>query len=191
MPKIKTFLMMGRPGAGKGTQGKLLARKLGAEIYSSGNRLREIAKGHGFVNAKVKENIDKGELLPAWFSSHLFVGELLGLSPDDAIVFEGSCRTLPEARSFDETSSWLERQYVAVFLEISDAEVEKRLLLRKGTEGRADDASDSVERRISEYEEKTVPAVEFFRSRGTLLEIDGQRSVEEVHQAVLKILQIE
>jgi len=186
--EIKTFLMMGRPGAGKGTQARLLAKEIGAEIYSSGNRLREMAKGHGFVNSKIKSTIERGELLPSWFSSHLFVEVLLSLSPEDKIVFEGACRKLAEAQSFDETTQWLERPYKAVFIDISDAEVEKRLLLRKSAEGRKDDASDSIGRRIKEYEENTAFAVEFFKSRGTLLEINGEQLIELVHQDVLKAL---
>jgi len=170
---------MGRPGAGKGTQARLLAKEIGAEIYSSGNRLREMAKGHGFVNSKIKSTIERGELLPSWFSSHLFVEVLLSLSPEDKIVFEGACRKLAEAQSFDETTQWLD---------ISDAEVEKRLLLRKSAEGRKDDASDSIGRRIKEYEENTAFAVEFFKSRGTLLEINGEQLIELVHQDVLKAL---
>ncbi len=180
--------MMGRPGSGKGTQARALAKKIGAEIYSSGNRLREIAKGQGFVSQKVKTEVEKGNLLPPWFSSHLFVDALLGLTPEDKIVFEGACRRLEEARAFDETVHWLQRPYRAVFLNISDAEVEKRLSLRKGVEGRADDASDTVEHRIKEFKEKTAPAVEFFRSQGTLVEISGEQPIEAVHAAILKAL---
>lgn len=182
--------MMGRPGSGKGTQAKLLAAKLGAEIYSSGNRLREMAKGEGFANQKIKRVMESGELLPAWLSEHLFVEALLGLDPADAIVFEGACRTLLEAEAFNETASWLERPYRAVFLAISDAEVEKRLTLRKDTEGRADDASDAIGTRIAEYAAKTAPAVEFFRQRGALLEINGEQSIEQVHADVLKALNL-
>ena len=100
-----------------------MAKNIGAEIYSSGNRLREMAKGQGFVSQKTKTEIEKGDLLPAWFSSHLFVDALLGLTPEDKIVFEGACRQLEEARAFDETALWLERPYRAVFINISDAEV--------------------------------------------------------------------
>lgn len=185
---IHTVLMMGQPGSGKGTQAKLLATKMQAEIYSSGNRLREMAKGHGFVAAKVKGVIEQGDLLPAWFSSHLFVDVLLGREPSEGIVFEGACRRLEEAQNFDQTAAWLQRPYRAVYLKISDAEVEKRLQLRKGVEGRADDASDTVEHRIKEYQENTAPAVEFFKSRGVLLEINGEQSVDAVHQEVLKAL---
>ncbi len=189
MSAVKTIVMMGPPGSGKGTQAKLLATNLGAEIYSSGNRLREMAKGHGFVAAKVKGVIEQGDLLPAWFSSHLFVDVLLGREPDEAVVFEGACRRLEEAQAFDQTAAWLERPYKAIYLHIGDAEVERRLSLRKGVEGRADDASDTVEHRIKEYMEKTAPAVEFFRARGTLLEINGEQAIEVVHQEILKALE--
>ncbi len=179
---------MGRPGSGKGTQGKMLAKKLGCDIYSSGNRLREMAKGHGFVAEKIKKVIDSGELLPNWFSSHMFVEVLLGMAPEDTIVFEGACRRLHEAQAFDETAGWLERPYKAVFLNISDAEVEKRIADRRGVEGRADDASDTVERRIREYDEHTAHAIEFFKSKGVLVEVSGEHPIEEVHQKVLEAL---
>jgi adenylate kinase len=190
MSDVRTFLMMGRPGCGKGTQAMLLAKKIGAEVYSSGNRLREMAKGHGFVAGKVRETMGGGGLLPAWFSSHLFVEALLGLSPEDAIVFEGACRRLDEAESFVETAAWLERPYKAIFIDISDTEVEKRLSLRKGVQGRQDDASDAVEHRLREYEEHTAGAVELFRRNGTLVEIRGEQPIEAVHADILKALNL-
>lgn len=183
-----TIVMMGRPGSGKGTQGKLLAKKLGCEIYSSGNRLREMAKGQGFVAQKIKKVIDSGELLPNWFSSHMFVEVLLGLGHEDTIVFEGACRRLHEAMAFDETAHWLERPYKAVFLNIPDEEVNRRIAERKGVEGRADDASDTVDRRIKEYDEHTAHAIEFFRKQGTLVEVSGLDTIENVHQRVVEAL---
>lgn len=188
MADIKTFLMMGPPGSGKGTQGKLLAKKIGADVYSSGSRLREMGKGQGFVSQKVKATINRGDLLPAWFSSHLFVEALLGLTPADTIVFEGACRRIEEAEAFDQTVAWLERPYQAIFLSISDAEVAKRLSIRQSTEGRADDASDKIGHRIKEFEEKTAPVVEFFRSRRALVEINGEQPIEAVHADILKVL---
>ena len=190
MDSINTFLMMGRPGSGKGTQARLLAEKIGAEVYSSGNRLREMAKGQGFVNNKIKETMNAGGLLPAWLSSHLFIETLLGLSHADKIVFEGACRRLEEAESFDETAAWLVRPYAAVYINISDAEVEKRLALRKGAEGRSDDASDTVEHRVKEYDDHTAHAVEFLKSRGMVVEVNGEQPIEAVHADILKVLNI-
>ncbi len=190
MTEVRTFLMMGRPGAGKGTQAKLLAKKIHAEIYSSGNRLREMAKGQGYVAQKIKKVMEEGDLLPAWFSSHLFVEVLLGLQPEDPIVFEGACRRLLEAQDFVEVASWLEGPYRAIFLDISDEEVEKRLTVRKGVEGRKDDASDTVLHRIAEYEQNTRKAVDFFRAEGTLIDIHGEQDIEKVHENILSALNL-
>jgi adenylate kinase len=189
MNEVNTFLMMGRPGSGKGTQAKLLATKIGADIYSSGNRLREMARGQGFVAQKIKRVMEDGELLPAWFSSHLFVDALLSREPHEAIVFEGACRREEEARDFGQTAEWLERPYRAIFFTISDAEVERRLAERRKVQGRADDASDTVSERLREYEEHTAKAVEFFRSQNMLIEINGEQPVEAVHADVLKALE--
>lgn len=182
--------MMGRPGAGKGTQGKRLAKKLGSDLYSSGNRLREMAKGHGHVAEKIRRVIDRGELLPAWFSSHLFVEVLLTIEQDEPIVFEGACRRLHEAQAFHETAAWLERPYQVVFLDISDEEMERRLASRRSIEGRADDASDAIERRAVEYRDHTAHAIAFFDAQGTLLRVAGEGTVDEVHARVLEALKI-
>jgi len=179
---------MGRPGSGKGTQAKLLAKKLGGDIYSSGNRLREMAKGHGFVAGKVKQVLDEGALLPSWFSSHLFVDALLGREPEDPIVFEGACRRLEEAESFEQTAKWLGRPYKILHLNISTEESSRRLLARKGLEGRSDDASDTISRRMEEYATNTEPAVEYFKKLGMVVEINGEQTVEAVHADIAKAL---
>jgi adenylate kinase len=167
-----------------------LATKIGGDIYSSGNRLREMARGQGFVAQKIKNVIDEGGLLPAWFSSHLFVDTLLAREPEDAIVFEGACRRKEEALAFHETALWLERPYRAVFLKISDAEVEKRLAERRKVQGRADDASDTVSERLREYEDNTAHAVEYFRSQNVLIEINGEQLVAAVHADIAKALEL-
>lgn len=188
--QVNTFLMMGRPGSGKGTQARLLAKKLGAEIYSSGNRLREMAKAPGFVNEKVRQTMDRGELLPAWFSSHLFIEVLLNLSPEDQIVFEGACRLEREAHDFDEVALWLERPYRVVYLQISEAEVRERLRKRQNIEGRADDASDIFDERMAEYKQNTANAVEYFRAKGRLVEVNGEQPIERVHADALEALSL-
>ncbi|HEV7449611.1 MAG TPA: nucleoside monophosphate kinase, partial [Candidatus Paceibacterota bacterium] len=105
-----------------------------------------------------------------------------------AVVFEGACRKLKEAEAFAETAAWLERPYRAIYLSIPDAEVEKRLAVRKGVEGRQDDASDAVEHRMREYEENTAKAVEYFKSQGVVIEIRADQPIEAVHADIIKAL---
>src|SRR4051812_16894017 len=94
--EVRTFLMMGRPGSGKGTQAKLLADKVGGQVYSSGNRLREMAKSGSYFGNKTKEVMERGDLMPVWVSQYLFEEALIKLEPADTIIFEGSCRIVEE-----------------------------------------------------------------------------------------------
>jgi len=188
---INTFLMTGRPGSGKGTQAKLLADKIGASMFSTGEKFRSMASGNTFIGRRLKGAMESGELLPHWLASYTFETILLGLEPDDKIVFEGACRTAPEAALFEEIASWLPRGYKAVYLRISEEEAWKRLLLRSKESGRADDDEQSVRTRFNEYKKKNEAVIEHFRSVGRLVEINGEQTREEVHQDVLKALNLQ
>lgn len=191
MEDIRTFLMLGRPGSGKGTQGKLLTQKIGGFVYSSGSYLRPLSQQDTFVGKKVNEVMTHGDLLPSWFSIFIFERALLDLEPQDKIVFEGACRRLAEAEAFRETATWLERPFRAIFLNASEDILKERLIKRHTTEGRADDATVAIiENRFKAYKENTEPAVDFFRSEGVLLEVNGEGRVEEVHANVLHALEI-
>lgn len=182
--------MVGRPGSGKGTQGKLLADKIGSPIYSSGSEFRSWAAGSTYMGRRIKAAMEGGELMPYWLSSHLFEKVLFGLEPEGSIVFEGACRTEPEAKLFHEISLWLPRKYVAVHLAISEEEAWKRLLDRASREGRADDNIDAIRTRFEEYKKKNESVIAYFKSVGTLIEVNGEHPVEEVHQSVLTSLNL-
>ncbi len=186
----KTFIMIGRPGAGKGTQAKLLAQKLGGQVIDSGARCREIATQDTFFGRKTKAVIDSGDLMPEWFSIYLFEDALIKLEPAQAVVFEGAGRKLLEAQEFDRAANWLERPYQVVYLSAPEEELRKRLLERAGVQGRADDAAAAIEVRMQRFAEHTEPSIEYFRSRGVLVEVSSLPPIEEVHQSVLKALTI-
>ncbi len=186
----RTFLMMGRPGSGKGTQAKLLAEKIKGEVFSSGDEFRSLAAGEHYVGKRLKSAMEGGELLPHWLASFLFEKVLLSLEPEDVIVFEGACRTEPESILFHEMATWLPREYVAINIEVSSEETVQRILKRKGIEGRADDREAIVRKRVEEYNQKTAAAIAYFKSKETLLEVDGEQTIEQVHAAILGILKI-
>jgi adenylate kinase len=191
MNDIRTFLMLGRPGSGKGTQGKLLADKVGGVVYSSGSYLRPLSQEDTFVGRKVKEVMERGDLLPDWFSIFVFERALLTLEPQDGIIFEGACRRLAEAQAFKRTVEWLERPYKAVFLDVPEEVLKKRLVERRAVEGRADDATlEIIENRFKTYKENTEPSIDFFRKEGTLVTVEGNHPIEEVHQHVLEALKL-
>lgn len=182
--------MMGGPGSGKGTQGKLLAEKLGCPIYSTGVLCREYAAKDTYFGRRVKEVIESGDLMPEWFSIYLFEDRLITLEPNDVMVFDGSGRKVLEAQRFNEVHEWLKRPYKVVYINVSEEELRKRLHLRRTEQGRADDTDKAVEERFLQFKEHTLPSVEFFRSTGNLVEVSGEHPIEEVRQHILTALQL-
>ena len=180
--------MMGAPGSGKGTQAKMLAEKVGGRVYSSGARLREMVATGSYFGKRAQVVMSAGDLMPVWVSQYLFEEALIGLEPADAIVFEGSCRILEEAKRFHEAAQWLERPYVAIYLEASEENLKQRLLKRHGIEGRADDAEAALAERFQKFRELTLSSIEYFKKEGTLVTINGEQTVEEVHADIVKAL---
>lgn len=188
MSDVRTFLMMGRPGSGKGTQAKLLAEKVGGKVYSSGERCREISANGTYFGNRTKEVVDKGDLMPEWFSVYLFEEVLITLEPKDAIVFEGAGRKPLEVKTFDEVAAWLGRPYVAVYLNADEDTLRARLLKRHEMQGRADDARAAIENRFARFNQDTLRSLEFFRAKGILHEINAEQSIEAVHADIIKAL---
>jgi adenylate kinase len=183
--------MVGRPGSGKGTQATLLAKKVQAPIFSTGGEFRALAAGESYLGKRLKGAMERGELLPHWLASFTFQKVLLHLEPEEKVVFEGACRTAPEAALFEEMSLWLARPYRAVYLRISEEEAWKRLLSRSATEGRADDDQTVIRKRFEEYKTKNEAVIEHFKAVGTLVEVNGEQPIEVVHADVLKALDLQ
>ena len=182
--------MLGKPGAGKGMQSNMLAQATGYKIFSSGGRLREIASHNTSVGQKVKAVIDNGELMPHWFASYLFQEAILHTRQDEGIIYEGSCRKEPEAKLFDEVMNWLGRPYKAIFITAPDEMIVERLLKRQEIEGRADDTLEKIQTRLKAFREEVLEAVEFFRKIGNIIEIDGTGSPQDVHNEIIRQLEI-
>jgi len=180
--------MMGRPGAGKGTQAKLLAEKIGGQVIDSGSRCREFAAQGTFFGRKTKAVIESGDLMPEWFSIYLFEDALIRLEPAQAVVFEGAGRKPLEAQEFDRAAAWLERSYRVVYLNAPEDILRARLLERAKIAGRADDAAHIIDNRFARFKEDTERSLEFFRARGVLVEVNADQPIEAVHAAVLQAL---
>lgn len=169
---IKTFVLMGLPGSGKGKQSELLAEKLKCKIFSTGVRVREIAQENSSFGHKIKEIHDSGDLTPSWFASFLFEEAYLALDNNEAIIFEGLGRIESEARLFAEISEWLGRDFRVIYLDVSEQSVIERLNKRRGIEGRADDSN--IQNRFDNFNAQTIPALNYFRSLNKVIDIDGE-----------------
>lgn len=178
---VKTILFVGKPGSGKETQAELLAKKIGFEIFSTGREFRKLKEDVSPLGVHVRETYEKGLLLPAWLASYLFQTAILHKRDEDGLIFEGTGRRLPEAELFHEVATWLGREYRVVNLDISDDEAVRRQVGR----GRADsDTEEKVRVRLAEYDAHTAPVIEFFRKQGVLVNVSGERSIEEIHADV-------
>jgi adenylate kinase len=183
---MNTFIFMGRPGCGKGMQARLLSEKTGISIFSTGVKLREIAASQTDAAKKVKRIIDSGDLMPSWFVTFLYQQILMSLKPGEGVIFEGVGRRKEEVVIFNEICEWFERDYRVIYLEVSEKSVTDRLLKRKAQEGRVDDDPYKLETRFKNYEKYTVPALDYFRSVGKVVDIDGEPLPDVVFSQVWK-----
>ena len=188
--QVNTFLMMGRPGSGKGTQAALLARRLGGAVYSSGTRLREMAATGSHFGDKAKSVMASGGLMPIWVSQFLFEEELIKLEPTGVVVFEGSCRIKEEAERFHEVAGWLERPYKAIYIDVPEELLKERLHKRSVALGRADDSQEVLAERFGNFTTLTTQSIEYFKSQGKLVTVNGNQSPEVVQAEIVAALKI-
>lgn len=180
----KTFVMMGRPGSGKGTQAKLLAEHLGFELYSTGAKTRALAQEDTFVGRKVKRLAEEGHLQPHWLASYFFEEVLLHRPQEHGIIFDGTCRKLPEAQLFHEVAVWLERPFRVIYLDVSEAAILGRLAKRKDIEGRKDDGEESIRQRLEDFRRDTEPALAFLREQKLVIEVPGEGEVGTIFEDI-------
>lgn len=177
----RLFFFVGRPSSGKETQATRLAEKLGYTVLMTGKRFREIIASGSQLGARIKDTYEKGILMPTWVADYMLEDFLFNLPPTEGAVFEGSGRDLGQAETIEKVCEWLGRPYSVINLEVPEEEVIKRALLR----GRdAADTEEVMKNRLSEYNKSTGAAIEYFRSIGKCIDIDGTPSPDEVSVAV-------
>jgi len=182
---FKTLIVLGKSGSGKGTQVEILAERHNLKIISSGTLLRQRAEQTDFVAKGIAEILARGGLIPTPIIFHLWLHELEASKDDEninGIIFEGSPRKLYEAFMLEETLRFynLEANTRALYLDISDEEATRRLLDR----ARADDTESAIRSRLSWFAEEVMPAVEFYRGKNQLVEINGEQSIEDVTKEI-------
>lgn len=181
-----TVFFVGKPGAGKGTQADLLSRASGWPVVSTSGGLRALVAEGGAAGRKLEETMDAGLLTPYWLATYVYLKSLLSVPEDGGVIFDGTVRTLPEAKAVRDSVTWLERPFHIFNLKVSDDEARARIELRREKEGRKDDAA--IERRLEEYYANTEQAIAFYRSAKILVELDGERTPEAIASDVRRML---
>ncbi len=197
--KKQTFIFIGSSGSGKGTQVKLLMEDLKKRdpetpifYLQTGQYFREFSKGDNFAAEVARDAMAKGERLPdflaMWLWSDVFVKNLKG---NEHLIVDGSPRSLDEAQHLDFALRFFKReQPTVVHIKVSEKWSEEHLLARASLEGRTDDNLESIRKRLSWYERDVLPAVEYYRRdrEYDFVEINGERTIEEVHESLVDYL---
>ena len=174
-------LLLAPPGAGKGTQGELLAKERGVPHLATGDMLRRhVAEGTD-IGKRAQAYMEKGELVPDEIVNLLVGQAVAGNEPLEGFVLDGFPRTLEQAKAAYDYGQANNRTFNAVVsLVVPEAELVRRMLARGQKDGRTDDTEDTVRRRQVVYEESTKPLLDFYGERGILVEVDGVGTVDEV-----------
>src|SRR3989344_8860183 len=184
--KPVNLIFFGRSGSGKGTQAELLAKHLGNTLHiSTGDLMRDLAKQNTDAGRRIKKVLDEGGLPFDTMATTLWMHEMAyTLKDGQNLLCDGFPRRLDESRDLFEFLTWLERidNTKVLVIEISRKEAMKRLLLR----ARDDDDKDAISKRLDWYEDRVVPAINFFKDKRLVVEINGEQTIEEVFNEILE-----
>ena len=183
------LLIMGAPGAGKGTQATELAARYGVPAISTGDIFRHNIRNATPLGIKVKELIDAGEYVPDDVTEEIVAARLAEPDCAQGFLLDGFPRTMHQVHFLDRHLTEHGQALDAVVsLMVQPEALVQRLLQRAELEGRADDNEDTIRRRMEVYAGQTAPLLFHYESKGLLVEVDGTGSVEEVRQRMFDLV---
>lgn len=181
------LVLFGPPGAGKGTQAKLLEQKYGIKQLSTGDIFRGHIKNQTELGKKVKSILDSGNLVPDEVVVEVVADAVQKPEYANGYILDGFPRTVNQAEQFDGILTIEGKKVSAcIGLEVPDEELTKRILSRG--EGRADDTPEKVAVRLEVYKKETAPVMDYYRSTGVFTSIDGVGSVETIFSRITEHL---
>ena len=211
------IIMLGAPGAGKGTQAKMLADKYEIPHNSTGDIFRANIKNETELGKKAKEYMDKGLLVPDELTCNLVVDRIQQEDCKKGYILDGFPRTIPQAEALDKALTELNDKIdYAINVEVPDENIVGRMSGRRACVGcgatyhivynptkeegicdrcgkelilRDDDKPETVQKRLNVYHEQTQPLIDFYKNKGVLKEVDGTVDMNDVFNAIVKVLE--
>ncbi|WP_420174573.1 adenylate kinase [Luteococcus sp. OSA5] len=179
------LLIMGAPGAGKGTQAKLIANHYRIPAISTGAIFRANIAAKTPLGMRVQQLISAGEFVPDVITTAVVAKRLLENDALDGWLLDGYPRTTDQVEALDIILEDQRQHFDCVLsLEVDPEVLVERLVKRAEIEGRADDNEETIRRRMEVYREETEPLMNIYRERGLLVSVDGQGSVDEVAERI-------
>lgn len=180
------IVLMGPPGAGKGTQAVVLAERLAIPHISTGEIFRAHLAQHSPLGIAAGMYMDRGEYVPDRITNAMVRNNLAQPEASKGFLLDGYPRTLDQVAVLDEMLADIGAGIDHV-VELTAAidEVVARLLQRAAEQGRADDTEDVIRRRLEVYAEQTEPLTEVYAGKGVLVRVDGMGTIDEVRDRVL------
>ena len=210
------IIMLGAPGAGKGTQAKMIAEKCGIPHISTGDIFRANIKNGTELGAKAKEYMDKGLLVPDELVCALVVDRIQQADCEKGYILDGFPRTIPQAEALENALNAIEQKLdYAIDIDVPDENIINRMSGRRACVGcgatyhvvfnptkvegkcdvcgeslilRDDDKPETVKKRLDVYHTQTQPLIDFYTERKVLVEVDGTQSMDKVFDDIMKIL---
>jgi len=210
------IIMLGAPGAGKGTQAKKLAERYSIPHISTGDIFRANIKNGTELGKKAKAYMDKGALVPDDLVVDLVVDRFKNPDCANGYVLDGFPRTIPQAEALDTALNAIgETVDFAINVEVPDENIINRMSGRRACVGcgatyhikynptkvegicdscgeklilRDDDKPETVKNRLSVYHDQTQPLIDFYNKKGILAEVDGTKDMDDVYNAIVNIL---
>jgi adenylate kinase len=189
------LILLGPPGAGKGTQAQRLVQKHGIVQLSTGDMLRAAVKAGTLVGLRAKAIMDRGELVPDEMVVTIVADRIGEADATNGFILDGFPRTVPQAVALDKMLKEKGLKLDGVIeLKVDGSILQGRIENRmreaaaRGETLRSDDDPEVLKRRVDAYKEQTAPLVDYYRWQGTLKSVDGMRSIDEVEVAIHKAL---
>jgi adenylate kinase len=181
------LILFGPPGAGKGTQAQTLVDHFKFMHLSTGELLRAEIAAQSALGLEARKFIDAGELVPDETVIGIIRSHLEKICTVPGVIYDGFPRTVAQAKELDAMLTSCKEGITALLsLEVPHEELLKRLLLRGESSGRSDDADiETIENRITVYEEKTQPLIDYYQNLGKYYPIEGVGTIEEISSRLI------
>ena len=184
------ILLLGPQGSGKGTQAQRISRTYGIPHIATGDMLRAAMAAGTELGRKVKPIYDAGELVPDDLMIELIRERLSQPDSEEGFVLDGFPRTLEQAEALDDMLLELGSPLDVVFdLQIDEPTTVRRLLGRAREEGRSDDTSEAIAKRLQLFREATLPVIEHYRAQGKVVGVHAGGTVNEVFNEIQETLE--